>query len=111
MRREVYESKPRRREGEPIELLVGEAIELTASRAGSGPETDADGGEIGRGEQVGEEQGLRAGGARDGWMGRVPRLPWDGWDRERLRAALLVAVAAAAGEALALIAVLVAAIV
>lgn len=107
----MYESKPRLREGEPIELLVGEAIELTASRSGSGPGTGADGGEIGRGEHDGGEQDLRRAGASDGWMGRVPRLPWDGWDRDRLRAALLVAVAAAAVEFLALIAVLVAALV
>ena len=103
----MYESKPRRREGEPIELLVGEAIEMTASRSQSG--ADAADGEIGCGEHGGKEQNLRADRAGDGWMGRVPRLPWDGWDRDRLRAALLVAAAAAAVEFLALIAVLVAA--
>lgn len=106
----MYESKPRRREGEPIESLVGEAIKLTASRSGGGTGTGAADGEVGRGERDGGGRNLRAGsaaGARGGWTGAVPRLPWDGWDRDRLSAALLAAAGVATLEALVLVAILI----
>lgn len=106
----MYESKSRRREGEPIESLVGDAIELTASRSGSGPGTGFADGEVDPGERARDERSPRPGdaaGSRTGGIGGFPRLPWDGWDRARLSAALLAAISAAALEALVLLVILI----
>ena len=109
----MYESSPRRREGEPIESLVGEAIELTASREGvpAGAAEDGPGERAGAGRSAESVAGNFAAGERagEGLLGGL-RLPWDSWDRERLSGALLAAVAVAALEAVALLTVLAAAL-
>lgn len=97
VRREMYESEPRRREGEPIESLVGDAIELTASRSGSGPGTGFSDGEADPGERAKGVRGPRPGDASGitdrryrKWpaasVGRVePRPPARGAPRRRGR--------------------------
>lgn len=101
----MYESRPKRKEGEPIEALVGEAIELTASRSdgtavgvvgepGGGPQ---------RRPNAGADGAVQA---QDGEGGFTRRLPWENWERDRLRTAFSAAVAVAAVEALLLIVLL-----
>lgn len=109
----MYESRPRRKEGEPIESLVGEAIELTASREGvpAGAVEDGPGERTRAGRNAGSVAGSSAGDEQaGGGLLRGLRLPWDSWDRERLSGALLAAVAVAALEALVLVTILVAAL-
>lgn len=101
----MYESRPKRKEGEPIEALVGEAIELTASRSNgtvAGVVGEPGGGPQG-GPTAGADGAVRA---RNGEGGFTRRLPWEDWERDRLRTAFSAAVAVAAVEALLLIVLL-----
>ena len=97
----MYESRPKRKEGEPIEALVGEAIELTASRSDGA--TAGLAGEPEGGPNAGADGAVRT---QNGEGGFTRRLPWENWERDRLRTAFSAAVAVAAVEALLLIVLL-----